>query len=140
MRGHRALLIAGFSLAAVLPLTVPACDSNGGGGPSNALFASWNATSFMAQGTDYIAGGMVLVMTFQSGGTYVLDVTNDLIGACDPGPDCSNTGTFTRSGNQLTLDPGSADEVTFVYAISGKTLTLTGSIGGISAAIVLEKV
>ena len=131
-----ALRATGLTLATALTLVIPACDS--GGVPSNPLIGSWDAVSFTAQGTDVIAHGMSLVLTFEKGGTYTLDFTNDLIGSCNPGPDCTATGTYQRSGNQVTLDPGTADETVFTYLIQGSTLTLTGDIDGIPVTIVLD--
>jgi hypothetical protein len=127
-----------FALIAASILAVSACDS--GNGPSNPLIGSWDATSFTAQGTDFIANGMSLVLTFEKGGTYTVAFTNDLIGACNPGPDCSDGGDFVRTGNQVTLDPGTVDETIFTYAIQGSTLTLTGDINGTATTIVLDKI
>jgi polyisoprenoid-binding protein YceI len=140
MRSHRALFVAAITATTALGLGISACGSDSGSGPSNALIASWNATSFTAQGTDFIAAGMGLVLTFQAAGTYQIDVTNDQIGACSSGTDCTTTGPFSRNGAQVTLDPGTADAVTFTWSIQGTTLTMTGDINGVPATIILEKV
>lgn len=140
MRAHRALLVAGFSLVAAISVAVSACGSDGGTTPSDPLIDSWNATSFMAQGTDHIANGMAMVATFNSGGTYAFEFTNDMVGACNPGPDCTATGVYTHVGTQLTLDPGTADEVSLTSSIFGSTLTLTGDINGEAITVVLERV
>jgi len=141
MRTSRTLLAAAFCGAAALAPTVSGCgsDGNGGTGPSPALYASWNATSFMALGTDFIANGMSLILTLDPAGTYTLDITNDLIDACDPGPDCVNGGSFSGTATQVKIDPGTQDEVVFNYSIAGTTLTLTGSIDGNAATITLER-
>jgi hypothetical protein len=138
MRFHHGRSSLGFVLVAALFLVVSACDSSNG--PSNPLIGSWNATSFTAQGTDYIANGMGLVLTIEKGGTYAVAFTNDQVGACNPGPDCTDGGDFVRNGNQLTLDRGTADETIFTYSIQGTTLTLTGDINGALATIVLDKI
>jgi hypothetical protein len=143
MRLHHLFLATAFT-ATTIAASITACGSDGDGnvgtGPNNALYDSWNATSFQALGTDFIADGMTLVITFNVAGTYTLDITNDLIGACDPDPDCTTGGDFTGSASQITLDPGSPDEVTFNYSIVGTTLTLTGSIEGNPVTITLERV
>lgn len=141
MRAPRALLVAGLTFGTAFSMVVPGCGSDGGNGPGEALIASWDASSFTAQGNDFIADGMSLIMTFASGGTYTLDVTNDLVDICDTGPgtDCIVTGSFSSSGGQLTVDPGTVDEVVFDFTIQGTTLTLTGDIGGTPATIVLTR-
>jgi hypothetical protein len=141
MRTSRTLLAAGFCATAALASTVSGCgsDGNGGSGPNAALYASWNATSFEALGTDFIADGMSLILTLDPAGTYTLDITNDLIDACDPGPDCINGGAFSATATQVTIDPGTQDETVFNYSIVGTTLTLTGSIGGNAVTITLER-
>lgn len=140
MGSHRSPLIVAFALAAALAPMGSACSSDGGNGPGDALIASWNATSFMVQGTDAIADGMSLVMTFESGGTYTLEFTNDQIGACNPGPDCTQTGTLEFTGSHFTLDAGTVDEVTLNYSIQGDTMTITGTIDAIPVTIVLTRV
>lgn len=140
MRARSARLVVTLGLATVLFPAVSACGSDGGNGPGDALLASWNATSFVVQGTDAIADGMSLVMTFESGGTYTLEFTNDQIGACSPGPDCIQTGTLDYTGTEFTFDAGTVDEVTLNYSIQGTTLTLTGSIEGIPVTVVLTRV
>ncbi|TFG49866.1 MAG: hypothetical protein E4H38_04370 [Gemmatimonadales bacterium] len=139
MRVPRGLWSSAFALVGALTLVGSACDSGGSNGPSNPLIGGWDATSFTAQGTDFIAIGMSVVLTFEQGGTYTVAFTNDLIGACNPGPDCADGGDFVRTGNQVTLDPGTVDETVFTYAIQGSTLTLTGDINGAVTTIVLAK-
>jgi hypothetical protein len=141
MRTPRLLLAAGFCAAASFGSLTAGCgsDGKGGTGPNAALYASWNATSFQGLGTDFIADGMTLTLTFDPAGTYTMVVTNDLIGTCDPGPDCINGGDFSATATQITLDPGSADEVTLNYAISGTDMTFTGDIDGNAVTITFER-
>jgi len=126
--------------ALVLASAIAGCSSSSdGNGPSNALYSAWNATTFVAQGVDYIAGGMSLVLTLDANGTYQLDYTNDQIGACNPGPDCTDNGNFSSTSTQFTLDPAGPDPVTFDYTIQGTTLNLSGSVGNTPVTLTLEK-
>ena len=90
-------------------------------------------------GQDVIAQGMTLTITLTATGTYTLVVTADLIGSCDPGPNCTQTGAYTSTATTITVDPGTVDEVTLNYTIQGTTLTLTGSIDAIPVTIVFTK-
>jgi len=95
MRIPRSLLIAGLCLSASLATGLSGCSSDGGGGPSGSLTGNWEVTSFLVMGTDAIADGMTFSMSL-SGGVYTFDVTNDMIGICDPDPDCTDTGRRPR--------------------------------------------
>ncbi len=133
-------LIALLGLPLLLNSTIAACGSDGGNGPKTTLYESWSATSFTAMGTDFIASGMGLDLTFAANDTYTLTYTNDLVGACDPGPDCVETADFSHTATELTLDPSGPEPVTLGYSIQGNSLTLTGTIGMTPVVIVLEKV
>ena len=135
MRVTRRSLFAGSFLAVALA----ACSSDESTGPNPALIGVWNATSINALGTDLIADGMTLVATVNDDGTYALDITGDLMGACDPGPDCVVTGDYTATATQITFDPGSVDETKLNYSISGNNLTLSGNIGGIGVTFEFTK-
>ena len=131
---------------AVLSLAVfsTACsDDDDGTGPVDdpaaALVGTWNATSFVGLGQDFVAQGMGVTLTLTSSNTFTLAVTNDLIGACDPDPNCSETGSYAATATQLTFDPGTADSEAFTYTIQGSALTLTGSIDGTAVTIAFTK-
>ncbi len=129
-------------MAVLLSVVLTACsdDSNGPApGPGSALRASWNVTSFATAAEDFITQGMGLVITFKSDGTYALTVTDDLIGICNPGPDCLEGGDYTATTTTVTLDPGTVDEVVFDYTIAGTTLTMNGDIGGTLVTITATK-
>ncbi len=127
MRITRRSLFAAASLVVVLA----ACSEDKATGPDPALIGVWNATSINALGTDLIADGMTLTATVNNDGTYELDITGDLMGACDPGPDCVVTGDYTATATQITFDPGTVDQTVLSYSINGNNLTLSGNIGGI---------
>jgi len=124
-------------------LPVLACsdeDSSTGPAPGAALVGTWDATSFATDFEDFIAQGMTLQITLNADKTYEIEFTNDLVGACNPGPDCINTGDYGATVSTLTIDPGTADQTVFIYNIKGTELTLTGQIGGIDVTIVLDRV
>ena len=141
MRPRRTFLAMAIGATMSLGLGISACGSDGGSGPNtNVLVASWNATSFTALGQDFIANGMGLVLTLNQGGTYSIAVTGDqgdLI--CSPGPTCTQTGDYSSTSTVLTFDPGTPDAVSFNWSLQGTTLTLTGSISGNPATMVLQK-
>ncbi len=139
--------------AAVLTLAlgwgIAGCSSDEGGtspGVNPAVIGTWNATSFVAQGTDFITQGMGFSIVFNSNGTYSFNITNDPAGApwepfCDGGaPDCSYTGSFTATGSQIVLNPGTIDQETLNYSISGTTMTFTASIELTPITVVLDRI
>jgi len=133
----RALLCVPLAMA-VAPLAT-GCSDDEPTTPPAPIVGTWNATSISAIGQDFIAQGMTLTATFATNGSYTVAVTGDLIGACNPGPDCTASGTYSSTATQVTLDPGTADAVTFNYLVSGTTLMLTGSIEAIPVTIMLSK-
>jgi hypothetical protein len=132
---------------AVLSLAVfsTACsdDDDDGTGPVDdpeaALVGTWNATSFVGLGQDFVAQGMGVTLTLTSSNTFTFAVTNDLIGACDPDTACSETGSYSATASQITFDPGTVDAETFTYTIQGSTLTVTGSIDGTPVTIAFTR-
>jgi hypothetical protein len=131
-----------FSLlcaAAILPALLSGCSSDDPSAPAaeSALVGSWNVTSFATATEDFIAQGMTLAITFSSSGTYTLTFTNDLIGSCNPGPNCTDSGAYSATASTLTFDPGTMDESVFNFVVAGNTVTLTGSIAAIAVTITL---
>lgn len=119
---------AAAALAALLT-AVAACSDDDPTGTEASIVGTWQAASFEALGTDFVAAGMELELTLTDAGTYMIDVTNDLIGVCpDEEPDCVQQGAYTSTDTQVTIDPGLEDEVTFTYTVTGTTLTLNGAI------------
>ena len=125
--------------AAIAPLAA-GCSGDDPPGPTGTVVGTWEATSLTVFGQNLIAQGMTLTATFRANDTYTIDVTGDLTGQCDPGPDCTVSGSYAATGSQLTLDEGTATEVTFAYVIQGSTMTLNGSIEGIPAVVSLRRV
>ncbi|HSA57341.1 MAG TPA: lipocalin family protein [Gemmatimonadaceae bacterium] len=141
MRALRNLRVAASSALVVVLLPVLAsCSSDDDDpvGASDPLVGTWTATSFQAFGQDFIADGMALSITVNANDTYAISVTNDLIGVCDPQTSCTETGTYSSSATQITLDPG-PDATTLNYSIQGNTMTLTGSIDAVPVTIVLTR-
>ena len=135
MRITRALLLAQISATGLLTPWMTGCSDDDDTGPSNTLVGTWEATSFVGEGQDVIALGMDVTLTLTGSGGYTLEIAGDLIGACAPNSSCDQTGTYTNTETQITLDPGTADELTFSYLIQGSTLTFTGTIEGTPVAI-----
>lgn len=92
------------------------------------IVGSWQATSFEALGTNFIAAGMTLDLTMSDTGTYTITVTNDLVDVCGGETNCTTTGPYTSTATQITIDAGKEDEVTFDYTVTSTTMTWTGTI------------
>ena len=131
-------------LAVALATLAGGCSDDPPAPLPSLLVGTWDATSISAFGQDLIAQGMTLSVTFASNGNFTIEVTGDLTGQCDPGPDCTLTGTYTSTPTTVTVDPNTdptaADQLTFNYFIQGVTLMLTGSIQGIPVSITATKV
>lgn len=113
-------------------------DATGPGAINPAVLGNWDATSFVAGGTDFIGQGMTFSFFFGSDGAYSFSVTGDLAGICDTGTSCSDVGDFTASASQIVLDPGTIDETFINYSISGTVMTTTLDLDGTSATIVFD--
>jgi hypothetical protein len=130
---RRAVLIV---VAGVIPVVI-GCD--GTTEPPPEFVGTWDATSLLVDGFDLMGEGMTLTFTFTSGGQYSYTVVNDLLDYCDPGPNCTDSGDFTVSGNRITFDPDTAWEETYTYTLTGTTLTVTASFGGSTFTFTFEK-
>ncbi len=136
--GRRATIAAALTIG----LAAYGCSSDdggtnpggGGGGGGSAVVGTWNATSFVALGTDFIAQGMGISFTFNADGSYSFSVTNDTGGVfCDTGPNCSDNGSYTATAATITLDPGTTDEAVLTYSVSsgGSVITINTTIEGV---------
>lgn len=124
-------------IAALIPVAVACSD---GFEPPAGLAGTWNATSLIVDGDDYVAEGMTLRFTFSDNGDYSYTVTGDLLDFCDAGgPNCSDGGDYTATSSQLTFDPGSTDEETFSWTIAGDTLTVSGTIDGLVLVFTFQR-
>jgi hypothetical protein len=113
---------------ALIPIFVGCGDSTTE--PPAELVGTWEATALLVDGYDLMGDGMTLTYTFTSGGEYSYTVANDQLDFCNPGPNCSDSGEFTVSGNRITFDPDTVWEETYSYTLSGATLTVTATFGG----------
>jgi hypothetical protein len=138
-----------LAAATLLALTVGCSSDDDPAGPNDqegTIVGTWNATSFAALGSDFIAGGMTLMGTFTAANTYSFDVTGDQVGVCgDSGvSDCTSSGPYSSTATQVTIDAGEEDEVTFAYTIQGSGagtgMTWTGTIGGFPVTVVWGRV
>lgn len=130
-----------IAVALTIGLAAYGCSSDdggtnpgGGGGGGSAVVGTWNATSFVALGTDFIAQGMGITFTFDADGTYTFNVTNDTGGVfCFPGPSCTDNGSYTATATTITLDPGTTDEAVLNYSVSsgGSVITVNTTIEGV---------
>lgn len=140
-----------FHTLAVLALTLSAtpvllgCGSddegNGGTGPNvSAFVGSWSALTFEVDGTDIVAGGTTITFTFTET-TYSFAVTNDTNSVlCDPGvTSCGDSGDLGSTSSSIIFDPGTVDEVTFSFNITGDILTVSGTVEGSPVTATFQK-
>ncbi|MDH3496722.1 MAG: lipocalin family protein [Gemmatimonadota bacterium] len=126
-------LTAGALAVAVLPLTLGCGDDAGPNGTT--IVASWVATSLTAPsqpgwGDAISDDGVSVNLTFTATGTYTFSVANDDPAdpwICPNQATCSWNGTYATSGNTLTFDQGTADEMSATFSLSGNNLTVTFS-------------
>ena len=136
MRLARVLFLAQLGATALI---AGCSDDDDGTGPNSPLVGTWNATSITALGNDLVALGMDVTLTLTEAGDYTLDITGDLIAFCAPETSCTQTGAYTNTETQITLDPGTAEEVILSYLIQGTTLTFTGTISGTPVAFTFTR-
>jgi len=108
--------------------------------PASPLVGTWNATSWTNSTGDQIANGMGFNAVIAQNGTVTLNMTGDLTGLCNPGPNCTRTGTWTSNGSTLTIssDP---DVLSLNWSMNNdqNQMTWTGNLGGEATTIVFNK-
>lgn len=134
-----------LTLFAVVPIA-GACNGDGTTAPlvPAQLVGTWDATSLSAGGIDLLAAGYGLSLTFTGDGGYGILITGDNPANplfCDdpPAASCSDSGDFTATGSQITLNPGTVDQTVLSYTVSGSTLTVTTTIDGIMLQATFDK-
>ena len=106
--------------------------------PSSPLVGTWDATSLTTPTGDAIGNGMSLTAVVGSTGNISLNVVGDQLGLCNPGPDCSVTGTWTSTASTITITSGT-DVTTLNWTMAGETMTWTGTVEGVATTIVFDK-
>lgn len=125
----------------VTPLLIGCGDDDPtGGGGASAFVGSWNATTFVVDGTDIVAGGTTISFSFTEN-TYTFAVTGDTNSVlCDSGvTSCGEGGDLGSTATSIIFDPGSSDEVTFTFNVSGDVLTVSGTIEGSTVTATFQK-
>jgi hypothetical protein len=131
-----------IALLATASFAVAACSEDSTG-PELTIVGTWNVTSFEIGGTDAIAGGMVMTMTFtgsKTSGTYSIQITNDLLELCDnQQPSCNPTGDYTATDTQVTFDPDGDDATVFNITFQGSSMTWNGEIDQQQVTVTLAR-
>ena len=120
----------------------PENGGNGGTGPNASAFVgSWSATTFVADGTDIVAAGTSITFDFTET-TYSFSVTGDTSEFfCDTGvTSCGDGGDISSAATTITFDPGTEDEVTLTYNVTGDVLTISGTIDGETLTATLQRI
>lgn len=128
-----------LALTLLLPLAVSCSGDDATGPSSDPLVGTWQVTSFQALGIDVIQQGMTMKLTLSASKSYTIVITNDAIGSCENATTCTDTGIFSSTSTQITMDPGTTNEITFSYVINGSTMTFTGNIDDVPVTVVLQK-
>ena len=128
-----------MAMALLLPLAISCSDNDSTGPDAGQLVGTWDVTSFQAFGIDIIQQGTTMELTLTASETYTIVITDDFLGTCDPEPTCTETGSYSSTSTQITLDPNTEDEVTFNYSINGTTMTFTGNIEGTQVTMILRR-
>jgi len=128
-----------LALVASLATVAAACNDDSTSPDEKTVVGTWEVTSFVALGMDFIAEGMSITVTITEAGSITFSVENDQAGICDPGPDCTDSGTYSADESTITLDPGTEDEETFAYTIQNRTMVWTGEIDGNAASISMSR-
>lgn len=125
--------------------TATACNDEitlGDDEPVRALVASWDATSFTAGGTEFVATGLTFRLVLAGDNRYSMVVKSDLdANICEPGMTaCTINGPYTSTATTITLDAGTGDATTLNYTIAADVMTWTGTIDGVTTTIVYSRV
>lgn len=144
MRTHPVRSIATLSGVLLLLGLATACSSSSDSSTNpqvDPLIGTWHVTSYSAVGVgDVIQQGMTVTATFSANNSYSLAITGDKVGACTlPATSCTQSGTWSTSGNTISLTVDPTDVTTFTYSISGTTMTWTGSIDLVPVTITMTK-
>jgi len=107
-----------------------------------AFIGNWVASSFVVDGEEFVmpGGGLNVSFGFFADGSYQLIVGGDddqFI--CDVTSSCVDDGDFTYTGNVITLDPGTVDELGLQYSASANTLTISGNLDGVPFSAVFDR-
>jgi Lipocalin-like domain len=137
MKRTRSIHYLTFLVLVALTPAVVSCGNSFESQPE--LVGTWNATSLVVDGFDYMDNGMTLSYTFSDGGGYSYTVAGDALGFCDPGPNCNDAGDYTATTSQITFDAGTADEETYSYTINGSTLVITATFEGAVFTFTFQK-
>ena len=130
------------SLCAASVLVAAGCDDDDDDTnptPASPLVGTWDATSLTTPTGDAVANGMALNAVIGSAGTIALNVTGDQLGLCNPGPDCTLSGTWTSTANTITITSGTTI-LTLNWVTDGNEgMTWTGTIANVTTTVVFDK-
>jgi hypothetical protein len=138
-------LFTRLALLSVLALWVSLSACGGPEEPAlgEPFIGTWNATSFMVDGQEYIQpnGDFYFVLQFFTDASYYFGVGGDTDGLFCTAPDtmCDDEGDITFTSSTITLDPGTPDAQTLAYSVSGNTMTTSTSIDGSNVAATFQK-
>ncbi len=133
-RGVRAVLL--------LSLFASACEDPADPEITAAFIGNWIATSFIVDGTELMgqASEFSASFGFFSDGSYQMLVGGDTGGLlCPSAPSCAEDGDFSHTGSSITLDPGTPDQMSFQWSVSGNELTVSGTLEGSPFTAVFER-
>ena len=129
---RRALRALPLVLTAVL---LPGCESSSEPEIDEPFVGNWSVSTFVIGGVEQTAPGRSFNLSIGlfRDGSYQFIVGGDDSGLlCGGPPSCNEQGDYSFTASRITLDPGTPDAFPFQYVVSGNTLTVSGSIEGVS--------
>lgn len=139
MRIRRKAYLVGLCAVLTMPLAAGCSDDlEPTPPPSSPVTGTWLATTIETPTGDATVDGMSIVANMNDAGTFSLNIAGDVLGLCDPGPDCSIVGTWTTTSTTVTLE-FTGQEQTVTYGADGGTMTWTGSFNGENVVITFNR-
>ena len=139
MRFRRKAYLAGLSAVLMVPLAAGCSDDlEPSPPPSSPVSGTWLATNIETPTGDATLDGMSIVATMNDAGTFSLNIGGDVLGLCDPGPDCNITGTWTDTETTVTLE-FTGQDTTVTYGADAGVMTWSGSFNGENVVITFNR-
>ena len=126
-------------MAVLFSLTAACSDNDATGPDADTLVGAWNVESLQASGVDVIGLGTTMVVTLTDDNRYSIVITGDILEMCATAVGCTQTGSYSSTTTQITLDPDLETAMIFDYSLSGTTMAATGNVNNTPVNVLLRK-